>query len=505
MSAVSASPPVGGGLIALAGNSASADPVSLTLEYTCPFPLIGTQPISVEINSDIPSSIAVGEMTPPIEIEAITTVNAKTHQGLKTVAATTIEGSAIANANIAAPGFDLPLEVPIEVPKQNIPPAPPYTEFDITASGNAPEISFSEPGQGEITVGNIVLTLTPRKADGNPTGLKTFESACTLVAGQDVVLAQFEVTDGTGGDGTDDGTVDGTDDGTVDGTDDGTVDGTDDGTVDGTDDGTVDGTDDGTVDGTDDGTVDGTDDGTVDGTDDGTVDGTDDGTVDGTDDGTVDGTDDGTVDGTDDGTVDGTDDGTVDGTDDGTVDGTDDGSTDGTDGGSGEPIEYGYNLEGTSHIGTPNGDVPIRGDLDALFDLESGEFDAELNLAKTSGSFKLLGFLPSTADIAFEQVGSTTGTLQEGVLNSSSTMNILLPSVKLFGIPVGGGATCKTVEPSVIDLHSTADFFDPLSGGELVGEYALSAVQGCGPLNDFISPFMAGANNTLTINLTPKS
>ncbi|WP_326595752.1 DUF6801 domain-containing protein [Streptomyces sp. NBC_01803] len=197
--ALAASTVAAGGFMVVAGmDTASAEPVSLTLEYTCPFPLIGTQPISVDISSDIPSSIAVNEMTPPIAIEAITTVNAKTHQGLKTVASTTIEGSAVAEANIAAPGgIDLPLEVPIEIPKQDIPPAPPYTEFDITASGDAPEISFTEPGHGEITVGNLALTLTPRKADGSPTGLKTFNSACTVVEGQDNVLAEFEVTDGS--------------------------------------------------------------------------------------------------------------------------------------------------------------------------------------------------------------------------------------------------------------------------------------------------------------------
>ncbi|MGK5534327.1 DUF6801 domain-containing protein, partial [Streptomyces sp. URMC 129] len=75
VAAATASAVVGGGLIAFAGVSASADPASLTLTYTCPFPLIGKQPLKVEINTDIPSSIAVNEMTPPIHIEAISTVN----------------------------------------------------------------------------------------------------------------------------------------------------------------------------------------------------------------------------------------------------------------------------------------------------------------------------------------------------------------------------------------------------------------------------------------------
>ncbi|WP_326595750.1 DUF6801 domain-containing protein [Streptomyces sp. NBC_01803] len=491
MSALAASALVGGGLIALAGNSASADPASLTLNYTCPFPLIGTQPISVDISTDIPGTIEVNEMTPPIEIEAITTVNAKTHQGLKTVASTTIEGSAIAYSNIAAPGFDLPLEVPIEIPKQNIPPAPPYTEFDITANGSAPEISFSEPGHGEITVGDLLLTLTPRKADGTPTGLKTFESACTVVEGQDNVLAEFEVvpegggsTDVTDPDVTDpdvtDPDVTDPDVTDPDVTDpdvtDPDVTDPDVTDPDVTDPDVTD------PDVTDPDVTD------PDVTDPDVTD------PDVTDPDVTD------PDVTDPDVTD------PDVTDPDVTDPdvTDPDATD-PDGGPGDLIEYGYNLAGTSHIGTANGDVPISGDLDALFDLESGEYEGELNLAPTSGSFSILGFLPATSDIDFEQVGPTTGTLQEGVLTSSSTMNILLPSISLFGIPIGGGETCKTVEPSVIDLQSTGEFFDPLEGGEIAGTYALSAVQDCGPLTGFISPFMAGPNNTLSINLTPKS
>ncbi|MGK5531745.1 DUF6801 domain-containing protein [Streptomyces sp. URMC 129] len=194
--AVSASALVGGGFLAFGGTSASADPVSLTLNYTCPFPLIGEQPLKVDVKTDIPSSIGVGEETPPFVIEAVTTANAKTHQGLQTVAAASIEGSALASANVTAPGVELPIEVPFEVPNQEIPKAPPYTEFQINASGEAPSVTFSEPGQGEISVGDLTLTLTPKKADGSDTGLKTFESACTLDEGQDTVLAEFEVTEG---------------------------------------------------------------------------------------------------------------------------------------------------------------------------------------------------------------------------------------------------------------------------------------------------------------------
>jgi hypothetical protein len=47
-----------------------------------------------------------------------------------------------------------------------------------------------------VTVGGFSTTLTPKKADGSPTGLGTFTSNCTLNPGQDAQLISFTVGDG---------------------------------------------------------------------------------------------------------------------------------------------------------------------------------------------------------------------------------------------------------------------------------------------------------------------
>ena len=54
---------------------ALAEPVAIELEFTCPFPLIGDQPIRAEISADIPSQATVGEPTPEFTINALTVVN----------------------------------------------------------------------------------------------------------------------------------------------------------------------------------------------------------------------------------------------------------------------------------------------------------------------------------------------------------------------------------------------------------------------------------------------
>jgi len=128
-----------GGFIGLAGvGTAHADPVSLTLQYTCTFPLIGAQPLQVVINTDIPTSVPVGVPTPEFDIQAVSTVNEKTTQGLSLVGAKTIEGTADSSAQVEAPGITLPVSVPIALEKTDLPAS---GAFDINASGVTPALT----------------------------------------------------------------------------------------------------------------------------------------------------------------------------------------------------------------------------------------------------------------------------------------------------------------------------------------------------------------------------
>ncbi|WP_424184599.1 DUF6801 domain-containing protein [Actinokineospora sp. G85] len=179
----------------LGSGSSSAVPVSLTLNYTCPFPLIGNQDIKAVITSDLPASVGIGEQTGKIAVKAVTTVSETATQGLTLVGAKTVEGSALAAATVAAPGITLPVNVPIAVEKTNVPAS---GAFDVNASGEAPSLSFQQAGEAKITVGDLKLTLTPKTADGAETGLGTFESACTAKPGQDNLLHTFTIGGGPG-------------------------------------------------------------------------------------------------------------------------------------------------------------------------------------------------------------------------------------------------------------------------------------------------------------------
>ncbi|MEO3788295.1 hypothetical protein ABGB12_33630, partial [Actinocorallia sp. B10E7] len=103
-------------------------------------------------------------------------------------------------------------------------------------------------------------------------------------------------------------------------------------------------------------------------------------------------------------------------------------------------------------------------------------------------------------------VGGTTGTYAGGVLSTTSKMTVKLPSLKAFGIPLGGGEKCQTAEPSEIKLKSTESFFNPSKGGPLkASDYKISKLQDCGALTGILSLFTSGSGNTIDIVLTPKT
>ncbi|MCC8250232.1 fibronectin type III domain-containing protein [Saccharothrix luteola] len=160
--------------------------------YTCPFPLIGNQNVTVDIDTDLPAEIGVGEFTPEIDITAVSNAGPTATQGLRLVGAETIQGTAVATSLVRSPGSHLAVAVPTAVPNQ---PIPPSGDLIINAGGAAPALRFDQPGTATLSVHDLVLTMTPKKADGTDTGLGTFVADCTPVdPAQRTVLHTFTVT-----------------------------------------------------------------------------------------------------------------------------------------------------------------------------------------------------------------------------------------------------------------------------------------------------------------------
>ncbi|ONI85200.1 hypothetical protein ALI22I_31840 [Saccharothrix sp. ALI-22-I] len=184
------------GSVAFAGaGTGTAATASLTLVYSCPFPLIGTQDMSVKIDvANLPDSAVVGEPIPESQVTATATVPPTATQGLSLVGATTVEGSAKAQTRIDNAGAVVDLAPDLVVAKTNVPTS---GSFDTVATGTTPAVTLTNEGLTTMTVGNFSTTLTPRKADGTETGLGTFTSDCTLKPDQNTLLYQFTVSPAT--------------------------------------------------------------------------------------------------------------------------------------------------------------------------------------------------------------------------------------------------------------------------------------------------------------------
>ncbi|ONI71316.1 hypothetical protein ALI144C_50960 [Actinosynnema sp. ALI-1.44] len=177
-----------------ASSPALAVQAQLTQSYTCPFPLIGNQNVTVQITADQPSTLATGQFTPPINVKAVANAGATATQGLRLVGAESIQGSALATSTVTAPADQgaLTVRVPTTVPKQPIPAI--GNDLVVNAEGSAPGLRFDKPGKATLSVDALEMEMTPLRADGSPTDLGTFKSACVMNPGQPTLLHSYDVT-----------------------------------------------------------------------------------------------------------------------------------------------------------------------------------------------------------------------------------------------------------------------------------------------------------------------
>ncbi|MBA1145864.1 choice-of-anchor D domain-containing protein [Ectothiorhodospiraceae bacterium WFHF3C12] len=690
-------------LFGVAG-TASAEPVSLTLDYTCPFPLIGEQTITAEINTDIAAEVTAPSELGPFDIEATTTVPAAAVEGLSLVGATTIEGTATNESTVVTPAREIPQTVNLTIPQSGFPDEP--QAFTVPASGSTSVVSIEaqDVGDGQVTVGGLTLDMTARLPDGSiaPAPVGEFTAECTQVAGQDNVLQSFTVSaepqdpdiavdpasisfpDVTTGDTSSTRTVTVSNEGdgalTVSGA---SLAGSNPGafsivnngcgevavgnscaidltfsppmaqdysaelqiasndpdeatkTVSLTGTGTIEqfaeitvtpesvdfggvqmgNSAEQTVTVTNEGNIglgingvslSGATDAFTQTSDCGssvaagasctvtvtympTAQGDQNATLSiastDEDEPTVDvalsgsgemaptgelhvspdtvefgsvtvgenATQDVTVSNTGDAgfnvtavnlgganvgdfTIIGNDCGTVAGSGSCTVSVQFTPSTEGArsasltvetdlgenasetieltgtggETGGGGTIETAFDLSGETFIKAADSSLPLSGTIDAVLELASGTFTADLDLDPTSGSFKAFGFVNAKAKVAFEPVGETTGTLNNGNLSAESQLYVKVPKVTaklfFFRVPIGGGPDCRTMDPVNLSLATPeGESFAPRSGGPVTGTYSVPALENCGPLTGLLNQFLAGPGNTIDLTLTGQS
>jgi hypothetical protein len=162
-----------------------------------------------------------------------------------------------------------------------------------------------------------------------------------------------------------------------------------------------------------------------------------------------------------------------------------------------------YPVKGTTHIATPNADVPLGpGHLAATADLNTGAIKAALKLPDATGSFNELGLVPVTATVKLINDGPTTGTLNRntGAVTTTSKIRMRIVDLKVAGVDTPVGNACQTVSPVSVTVSSQPGF-NILKGGNLAGTYTIPQFANCSLETLLINQTVPGAGNTNTLTL----
>ncbi len=170
--------------------SARAAESSLTLSYTCAFPLIGSQSVSATYGQNLPGSVTQGVPNSPSAVTADITVPAVVTKGLALIGAATVSGSAAADQSVTNGAARFGGPVRYTVPGT---PVPASGAFTLHGAGTFPSVTYPNTGTAALMIGSLSLTLTPLNSKGKPTALGTFTAPCTQVPGQNNVLGTFPV------------------------------------------------------------------------------------------------------------------------------------------------------------------------------------------------------------------------------------------------------------------------------------------------------------------------
>lgn len=173
--------------------TARASAGQLTLHYSCSYPVIGSQPMTAVIDWRIPGTITAGSPVPPLPLTATAQVPSLVAVAARTVlGATSLDAWADVSVKVSATGGNSPVSVRLTSPRTSIPASGPMTDVG-TGTFAFPSSSLSRPGNAKVTVGTVVMHLTPRNADGGLTHVGTVTSKCTLDPGQNNLVTSVLV------------------------------------------------------------------------------------------------------------------------------------------------------------------------------------------------------------------------------------------------------------------------------------------------------------------------
>lgn len=195
---------------ALAGAASSAQAATTTLNLSCKFPLLGIQPVTLQVDATLPPNVDPGVPTEPFDLVEKITLGGNVSEGAPLFNGATVEGDARTTGTVAFNGSVISLSTPGSFGPIAPPEAPAPIVVDTTAS--VPSLTFDDPGTAKFSITGLSLNLTWRDpagdvielpalrtdVDGNPVtdsdgDPATTDVYCKVDAGQDGFLGDIIV------------------------------------------------------------------------------------------------------------------------------------------------------------------------------------------------------------------------------------------------------------------------------------------------------------------------
>ena len=170
-------------------------------------------------------------------------------------------------------------------------------------------------------------------------------------------------------------------------------------------------------------------------------------------------------------------------------------------------IDVDYDVNGTTTVASTGSSIALGPAVMYSKVEDDGAFTGDMVLPGTRTEFKLLGFIPVTADVNFLPVGVTNGQItrvgRQRTLASTTQYYVKLSNIKASIFPLFAGPNCRTKNPVTVPANTPdGEFFDIAAGGHLTGTYSIGDFQNCGLNTWLINQIIPGGGNTIDLNLT---
>lgn len=166
-------------------------------------------------------------------------------------------------------------------------------------------------------------------------------------------------------------------------------------------------------------------------------------------------------------------------------------------------LEAGFKGAAALRTATP-GAISLTGDMKLLLDETTGALAGRLGFNPGKLTLRAAsGLLPITGLVEFTGDEAATGTFHDRTLTLTTSRTLVFSRVKVLGIDLLAGRTCKTATPATIKAKSAPGAVDPLSTQPIptTGTFTLPKTAGCGFLGSLLAP--TGKASTVSLTVTP--